>query len=546
MQISEDRFLITYRISAPDRSGAEAVARDITYEQTVETPPDCVPESHHVKGVVGRVESLLEAEDVAGAWDAVISFHKDVAGKTLPQFLNVAFGNISLKNNIVVRDIDPGTCGGDLFPGPSLGVYGLREKLGVFGRPLACTALKPLGVSATELAGLASAFARGGVDLIKDDHGLSDQPFHPFRERVALCQEAVCEANARTGRKTLYCPMISGRFDEIERQVRFALSCGIEAVLVAPMLIGLDAVRHIASTFRIGLLAHPAFTGTHFHARSHGMAPAAMLGTLFRLIGADVSIFPNAGGRFSFTPDECVQLAQALRRPMPGWAPAFPAPAGGMRLERIEEMYCMYGDETVFLIGGDLLRRPENIQTATNRFMDSIRAQSRERLAAPADASGPGACELPAGAVGVRKTGKLCCSGYRWSDRAVDRYKDDGVVDFAGITRQNLIGMYGEGLSFDLRYFEIAPGGFSSLERHEHQHVIIGARGAGILIAGDRRIELAPHDIGCVYPYEGHQLRNESKEPFGFYCIVDHSRDRPVRIAAAGREHGGGQTGKER
>ena len=61
-----------------------------------------------------------------------------------------------------------------------------------------------------------------------------------------------------------------------------------------------------------------------------------------------------------------------------------------------------------------------------------------------------------------------------------------------------------------------------------HTHIVIGARGRGVLVLMDRRETLAPMDVACIGPLETHQLRNESSEPFGFFCIVDHDRDRPM------------------
>ncbi len=42
-------------------------------------------------------------------------------------------------------------------------------------------------------------------------------------------------------------------------------------------------------------------------------------------------------------------------------------------------------------------------------------------------------------------------------------------------------------------------------------------------------ILLKPFDIAHVSPLDVHQLKNESSEPFGFFCIVDHERDRPMK-----------------
>ena len=87
----------------------------------------------------------------------------------------------------------------------------------------------------------------------------------------------------------------------------------------------------------------------------------------------------------------------------------------------------------------------------------------------------------------------------------------------------------GERVTTDLRYFEIEPGGHSSREFHHHTHVVIGARGTGVLVLGNERLTLARDDIAWIEPLEVHQLLNETDEPFGFYCMVDHTRDRPVR-----------------
>ncbi|MFW5775135.1 MAG: RuBisCO large subunit C-terminal-like domain-containing protein [Chitinivibrionales bacterium] len=317
MQEKENRFSVRYRITVGDGQTIEQIARDIAVEQTVEIPYDCIPDEHLRRGIIGEIEHIRHMERDSAFHDVQISYPTAAVGRDIPQFLNVLFGNISLKSNIQITDFSyPHEH--QLFPGPSYGISGIRNCLGVHGRPLTCTAIKPLGLSTGELAQRAGEFAAGGVDFIKDDHGLSDQTFHPFYERVARCQEEIQRRNAQTGGHTMYCPMVSGGFDRIMRQVEYALSCGVRAILIAPMLVGMDTMRYISQTCGPIILAHPSFTGTHFHDRNHGMKPAVMLGKLFRLAGADASIFPNAGGRFGFTRQECDDLADSLRLPIMG------------------------------------------------------------------------------------------------------------------------------------------------------------------------------------------------------------------------------------
>ena len=90
------------------------------------------------------------------------------------------------------------------------------------------------------------------------------------------------------------------------------------------------------------------------------------------------------------------------------------------------------------------------------------------------------------------------------------------------------MGRFGETTRSDLRYFEVEAGGHTSRERHVHSHIIIGARGEGRLVTGNREMVVKPNDVAYLPPLETHQLRNETGEPFGFFCIVDHDRDRPL------------------
>jgi len=118
--------------------------------------------------------------------------------------------------------------------------------------------------------------------------------------------------------------------------------------------------------------------------------------------------------------------------------------------------------------------------------------------------------------------------GYRWPGVDVREYKSDGS-HFRDITRRTLLGE-GEdeqALSFVTRYFEIQPGGYSTLERHHHPHSVVIIRGEGEVILGDRVETLAVNDCVYVAPMTFHQFLATGDEPLGFLCVVDRERDRP-------------------
>jgi quercetin dioxygenase-like cupin family protein len=117
---------------------------------------------------------------------------------------------------------------------------------------------------------------------------------------------------------------------------------------------------------------------------------------------------------------------------------------------------------------------------------------------------------------------------FRWEGVPVLDYKAP-ANHWCGIQRTLLVGEHGETTQFHVRYFEIAPGGFSSLEHHGHEHVVFVLRGRGEVRLGDARHELGFGDVVYVGPHEVHQFRNAAEaEPFGFLCMVDAERDTPV------------------
>lgn len=375
-----ERFEVDYAVTLRQGQALEAVARDICIEQTVEVPEAAIPASLWDAGIPGRVERVERGD--GGAARFTISYPCDLTAYAVPQFLNTLFGNISLQDNIRITDLRVPPALDSTLPGPGFGAQGVRRLLGVWGRPLACTALKPVGLDAAALARVAFDFALGGADLVKDDHGITNQRFAPFADRVPRVQAAIDEANSRTGRRTLYCPMLNDEPEAMGRQTEVCAEAGVRGLLAAPMLIGAGSFAALARSRRFVLMAHPAFAGTFFHHPAHGAAPAALLGTLFRLLGGDVSIFPHFGGRFPFTEQDCRALAEALRRPLGGRPVALPAPAGGMTLARIAEMSACYGSETVFVVGGDLLHGGNRVER-TRLFLDAIRAQFTETLSPP-------------------------------------------------------------------------------------------------------------------------------------------------------------------
>ena len=354
----------TYRIeSTPDQ--IEARAQALAVEQSIEMPPTAVRQPELLHEVLAQVASIQEAGE--GQYRVVLRFAEQTTAFEAAGLLNVLFGNCALQEDVELLDLKLPPRLLSAFAGPRFGIAGLRQLANVYDRPLTCTALKPQGLSPTQLAELAYTFALGGIDIVKDDHGITSQPYAPFAERVWAIQKAIARANAETGGHTLYAPMLAGRPKTLSNNLAIARQAGVKVILTAPMLLGLPAFQELVEELGLAVLGHPAFAGLR-------IAPPLMFGKLFRLLGADAIIFPNYGGRFAYSSQTCLELAQAARSSWGHIRPALPVPAGGMTVERVEEMLGFYGPDTMLLIGGNLLAAGEKLLERTRKFVQKVAA----------------------------------------------------------------------------------------------------------------------------------------------------------------------------
>ena len=114
---------------------------------------------------------------------------------------------------------------------------------------------------------------------------------------------------------------------------------------------------------------------------------------------------------------------------------------------------------------------------------------------------------------------------FRWDDVSLLAYKEEGSAPFKSISRQVLF--QDPELRCELRYFEVAPGGYSTLERHQHTHGVMILRGAADVLVGSEVRPVKTFDLVRIPPMTWHQFRTKGDEPMGFLCMVNVERDRP-------------------
>ena len=629
------RFVVTYDVEAETELEARRIVDALCLEQTIELPEALAPPGTWInEHVVAKTLELARVSELGwrGRYRARVALSDDVAGAELTQLINAIFGNTSIKERVMVRDVEFSEEMQSGFGGPRFGARGLRKLLGVERGPLVMTALKPMGTPSDKLAEMAYAFAKGGIDIIKDDHGLANQRYAPYEERVRACAAAVKRANEETGRKCIYAPCINAPAHLVVQRAKFAKAAGAGAVLMIPGITGLDSMRALAEDpdFGLPIIAHPAILGAMLGGGTEdvcrGFSHEVLLGLLPRLAGADATIFPNFGGRFGFSIDECKDIARGCRRLMGHHESILPSPGGGMTLDKVKVMMETYGQDVLLLVGGSLYSHSsdltanarhilsmagrtdtygpsENGHNTPSRYnhngtytpMTGVRPKLRlvdESATAQspypttphnaypsAPPSTPYTISLDPEAVaqmsalkeknsaleskveelttlvkqlmevesnryhgnGSKHASQGPLEGnhskvlnrkkgeFQWERVPQEMYKMDGA-SFKECSRIELIGKRGESPVFHVRYFEVAPGGWTTLEHHQHEHVVVVLRGEGEIQLGLESYHLAHGDVGYTAPGDTHQLRCKAgaTEPFGFICVVASDRDRPI------------------
>ena len=359
-------LVATYLVESEPRQ-IEARAAAIASEQSVECPLEAIDDPRILDEIVARVAAIEPAGP--GRYRVDVQIAAQTIGDNPAQFVNMVFGNASLWADVALVDLSLPDDVLGRFPGPRHGIAGIRALLGVPERALTNAAMKPQGLHVPELAALCRTFALAGVDIVKDDHGIDDQWYSPFGQRVRACQRAIAEATRVTGKSAQYAPNLIGTPRVLRERARIAREEGVRVVLVAPMLVGLPAFLDLVDEFPdFVYLAHPS------HAGARRIAEPLLFGRLLRLFGADAVIFVNYGGRFGYSQAVCGALAAGSRAPWGAVRPTLPVPAGGMRVERVEELLAFYGRDTMLLIGGNLLIERDAVPARTRAFVDRVAA----------------------------------------------------------------------------------------------------------------------------------------------------------------------------
>jgi len=381
--LDQDRFVVgTYYIedSRPDWDLIDHLAQvqRLALEGSTASWMDVKEETPELRErLSSKVLGYYEVPAPKGTKKAVVQLAFPIAAweknVNVPMMLLSISGNIfAFCDKVRMLDVYIPRSVAARFNGPKFGIEGLRERLGVHGRPLILQIIKPkMGMTPEETAAQVYQSALGGADLCKDDEMCSELENCSFDARLEAVLRALEKAEEETGHKTLYMVSITDEVDRVHDKARRAVRAGATGLLLAYPS-GLSSLKVIADDpeVNVPILWHV----------SHmlGMLPTmsyTVLAKLARLCGADMMLTPSLWSSLQVcSVEEELRTSQTLRAPFHEIKRAWPMPAAGMYPGLVDALIQEHGIDFIVPAGGGMLGHPMGYKAGAMAWRQAIDA----------------------------------------------------------------------------------------------------------------------------------------------------------------------------
>ncbi len=279
------------------------------------------------------------------------------------------------------------------FPGPYGGIEGVRKYVGTLKsrRPHLGTIVKPkVGLTPKEFAAVAYEAYMGGCDFVKDDENLSDQKFCPFKQRFEEMMEVIDRVKSETGRKVLYSPNISDRFERMAERLDFIHFHGAPMAMVDVFVVGYSALEDILNEI------HGKRMLTHAHRAGYACESRGEFGITFtvhekfyRMLGVDQLHVGTGVGKMEGSPLFIKRLRDVISLQKVGnneylgsieqeWdakmKPVMPVASGGVGPDIVDSLILLHGRDVVVQAGGGIHGHPKGTRAGATAMKQAIEA----------------------------------------------------------------------------------------------------------------------------------------------------------------------------
>lgn len=381
--IDRSQFVVaTYQSGVVAGIDIARFARSLAELQSSGAWVDLAGETDLIRGRhAGRVLKTWEITDLeAPAWGVEVAYPTHNTSNQIPLLLATVYGECASWRDLKLIDLALPEPFVSAFKGPAVGLDRIRELVDALDRPLLVTILKPaIGLTPSESAAVFYQAAIGGSDAVKDDEKVVSQPWSDFLDRVRAHGSAAKAAYEGTGHRTLYFVNITDRPDRLLDNAHAAVEAGASALLVNAWTVGVSALSMLADDPTIGvpIMAHLAFAGALSGAPWSGMSPHLVLGTLPRLAGADVAVYPSHLGTLPFSRADAQRVGSALTDPWFGMRRSLPVAGGGLHAGMVPRLVADLGIDVAVAAGGGVHGHPDGTAAGARSIRQAFDAAVR-------------------------------------------------------------------------------------------------------------------------------------------------------------------------
>ncbi len=370
-----DLIQVTYKVLSDKLIDPEKKAKAIALGQTTGAwTPTEMSGKKKLQKHRGEVLGIDERTHVAGKpyeYYLTVGFPPGNTEGDIPSLLTMIFGKLSLDGKIRLESIQ--------FPdsylkgkGPRFGIAGIREKVGEPLKPLTMAIFKPcVGLSPAELGAMFFELASGGMHLVKDDEILPDLDICPTEKRLEACLTAGERAKKESGQSTLYAINLTGPVSKIIPKAKALAKSGAQCFLLNVLSYGYGVLEELRGV-GIPIMAHPALSGALCGSPDTGMSYAVVLGSLMRLGGSDIVLFPSSYGTVALPALQTQSIKDALTWSMGSFPKSFPAPSAGIHPGLVPKLLQDYGHDVIINAGGGVHGHPIGARAGAKAFRQAI------------------------------------------------------------------------------------------------------------------------------------------------------------------------------
>lgn len=295
----------------------------------------------------------------------------------IPQYLSIVAGNLfglGALNKVRLQDV--------IFPdsiirahkGPRFGIEDARKILGVYGRPLVGTIVKPkVGLNPAQTAAVAEAAVRGGLDLVKDDETLTDQSFCPLIPRLEAVMSALDRVEKETGKRAFYAVNVTAGSDRILERAELAVDHGANMVMIDVLTAGFSSLETLAQNLNVPVHVHRTMHGAFTRDKGHGIS-MVVISKLVRMMGGTNLHTGSYMGKMAGETEENDHSRDALREEWDGYKRVFPVASGGVYPAKVYGNLDGYGIDCIIQAGGGVHGHPDGTTAGAQAMVQAVEA----------------------------------------------------------------------------------------------------------------------------------------------------------------------------